>query len=223
MGKRIDEVGNVYGRLTVVSETGQDDYGNYQWNCLCSCGQTTEVKGGSLRKGDTKSCGCLQRDISRDQLKTHGMSNTQTYERWVAMRQRCINPTNESYPNYGGRGISVCDDWVDSFETFYSDMGAKPEGRSLDRVDNNGDYNKDNCRWATKTEQDNNKRTNKLLTYDERTQTLAQWCSELNLSSTAVAYRLRNGWSTKDALTIPIRKWNRVGDRRNEMQAQGTA
>jgi len=132
----------------------------------------------------------------------HGMTRCPSWRSWAAMLYRCQDPNNGYY---GGRGIAVCDRWRESFENFYADMGDKPEGLSLDRIDNDGNYEPGNCRWATRTEQCNNQRSNRMLVLDGRSQTLAEWSKELGVNVSAIRRRLIRGWSIKDALTTPVR------------------
>jgi hypothetical protein len=129
-----------------------------KWLCECDCGKTTIVYQSHLRSGRTKSCGCLARDTVIARSTTHGKRNSRVYRSWRGMVQRCTNSSASNFDNYGGRGIKVCDRWLNSFEAFYEDMGECPEGLSLDRVDVNGDYCKENCRWADLTEQNFNRR-----------------------------------------------------------------
>ena len=119
------------------------------------------------------------------------MINTKVYRCWQSMKQRCLNKNDIGYKNYGGRGITVCPEWLNSFKNFYADMGKKPEGLSLDRIDNDGNYCKENCRWATLEEQHNNTRANRFLTYNNKTQTMAQWAREFNISSSTLFGRIK--------------------------------
>lgn len=155
-----DRVGETFGRLTVRSR-GTNSGGRARWNCECSCGNSVLVRTDSLTRGLTKSCGCLHRELSSVHAKLnnvrHGMSGCREHSIWASMRQRCSNPKDSDYPNYGGRGILVDPRW-DNFEIFYADMGEKPEGLSLDRIDNDGPYSKENCRWATPVQQRHNQR-----------------------------------------------------------------
>ena len=136
---------------------------------------------------------------------THGMSRTPEYKAWFNMKDRCFNPNTKGYPNWGGRGITVCDRWLD-FENFLADMGTKPSPKhSLDRIDNDGDYCPDNCRWSTKAEQENNKRTNRLITIDDVTLTIAQWEKKMGFSKNVIWERLKSGWSEYKAVMTPVR------------------
>lgn len=156
MPHAINLTGCVYGRLTVVSRAPNDGK-LVQWHCICVCGTPRIVRAQDLRRGHTKSCGCLWREHKQRGNRTHGMSKTPIYNIWKGMNARCFNSAVKSYPDYGGRGITVCERWLD-FEKFYADMGDRPEGMSLDRMNVNGDYTPTNVRWAPFEIQNRNKR-----------------------------------------------------------------
>ncbi|MCK5015416.1 MAG: AP2 domain-containing protein [Candidatus Omnitrophica bacterium] len=151
-----------FGRLTVICRVENDKNGIAVWRCLCVCGNIKNIRGNNLVRG-TKSCGCLQKESASKCFMTHGMRNTSEYKVWLDIRQRCNNPNNKSYVNYGGRGITVCEKWL-KFENFFEDMGNRPDGLTIERIDNDKGYYKENCKWATYSEQGRNKRSLKNKT-----------------------------------------------------------
>lgn len=195
--------GQRFGRLTVIrfSHTHRQAY----WICLCDCGKEVIVLGVSLRDGHTESCGCLHRSAMQGGTRTtHGLSDTSEYHIWASMKERCCNPSNAAYPHYGGRGITICDRWLNDFAVFYMDMGPRPSPKhSLDRIDNDGAYSPDNCRWATRTEQANNKRSNLTLTWNGETHTVSEWAKLIGLSRHIIVGRLRMGWTSERILSTP--------------------
>lgn len=154
MPAKLELSGRRFGRLQVVKEAGRSRDGRVLWLCTCDCGRETLARGSCLAHGRTTSCGCYRHDA----VKTHGMKGTKAYAVWVDMIQRCTNPGNCNYERYGGRGITVCDEWKSSFSVFYADMGQPSPNQSIDRINVNGNYEKANCRWATKTQQSRNTR-----------------------------------------------------------------
>lgn len=161
MTKRLDVTGQRFGSLTVLAVSGKDVHGNFMWLCQCDCGNKRVVGGYRLRSGHTKSCGCLQPEAARKASTVHGGRYLPEYSIWSAMIKRCGNSKADNYERYGGRGISVCESWL-NFENFFRDMGSRPTLKhSIDRIDNDKGYSKDNCRWATGVEQSANKRTPK--------------------------------------------------------------
>jgi len=152
----IDETNNRYGKLVAQEPVGSDSWGLMQWKCLCDCGNTTVTRGGDLRNNHTTSCGCL---VGFNSL--HGYSDSPTYNSWKMMRQRCFHSYRKDYKYYGGRGIGVCDRWKNDFLNFLEDMGERPTDRTLDRIEVEGNYEPGNCRWATRSEQNKNKRKKK--------------------------------------------------------------
>lgn len=193
--------GDVFGRLTVMSER----QGQYV-TCMCECGVAKSIRVYLLINGQTKSCGCLRRTAPAIQKRTHGYSKTPTYRSWCLMRSRCNNPNFPKYPRYGGRGIAVCERW-ERFENFLADMGPRPADTTLHRLDNDGDYSPGNCQWATTTDQARNKTTSRLLTFEGKTQSLADWADEKGINPFTLWNRIATyGWTVEAALTTPIQE-----------------
>lgn len=192
----IDLSGNRYGRLVVLSFLG-----SRKWICLCDCGNKKILLSTSLRRGTTKSCGCYRREVTGNKRKTHGMSQSTEYKIWKDMRKRCLNHKNKEYHNYGGRGIKVCSRWSD-FNNFYLDMGARPPGHTLDRIDVNGDYSPENCRWATHEQQSENKRNNHIIIYNGKPTILRDVAEICGIHFTTIIKRLNAGWSVEDATSV---------------------
>ena len=211
MPKAQDLSGRRYGRLIVLGRAyDKPSTHGTRWECLCDCGKKTIVTRDHLISGGTRSCGCLHDEVSiqkcYDRAK-HNMAGTRIYHLWAGMRARCENEKFKFYFRYGGRGIKVCDEWKD-FVNFYE--WAKSNGYrddlSIDRIDNNGNYEPSNCRWITLSQQQRNRRSNRLVTYKGETRCLKEWCEILDMSYTAVHKRLKAGWTIEDALTIPTLK-----------------
>lgn len=207
MSRILDLTGQRYGRLTVVGP-----YVNKRWTCRCDCGNVKEVFQGSLRRGWTKSCGCLNSEMTAKRNRKHGLTKQNQkpaeFTVWVLMRTRCQDPDASSYPHYGGRGITVCERWASSFEAFMKDMGPRPsESHQLDRIDNNGPYSPENCRWTDKVTQMNNTRVNHLLTLDGTTRTIANWSRATGIRPETIRQRISKlGWDVERALTTPPRQ-----------------
>ena len=183
--------GDKFNKLTAIKFIEKRNSQQY-WLFICDCGIEKVIRVENVKIGHTKSCGCLQKEIK------HGMIKTRVYKSWQSMKDRCLNKNNPAYKNYGDRGITICDEWLD-FENFLKDMGERLKGKSIDRINNNGNYCKENCQWATQKEQNNNTRTNIFLTYKNKTQTMSQWAKELKINRHTLYWRIRNGWDIKRA------------------------
>lgn len=196
------ELGHVYSRLTVVAAAGSIK-GQGAWMCVCTCGVSKVVTGTHLRRGQVRSCGCLQAEVMRSVNLTHGLTRTPTNITWQSMRARCNLKTHKYYSNYGGKGIKVCERWND-YTKFLADMGERPAGMSLDRIDGNKGYEPSNCQWATRTEQNRNSSQNRMIEYRGKIQCLSAWCEELNRNYDTTHRRLfQLKWSIKDAFEKP--------------------
>jgi hypothetical protein len=204
---RINMVGLKFGRLTVLVFSHKIKEQLY-WVCNCTCGRVAVVNGSHMRSGNTKSCGCLHKDASKRVCfqTTHNESNSRLHSIWRGIKKRCLNPNAGNYSDYGGRGITVCAEWVNSYEKFRDDMGHPPfVGASIDRIDNEKGYSKENCRWATVIEQRHNVRSNINLTYEGETHCLAEWARIKKMNEQTLYCRIRKGWDVADALTRDIR------------------
>ena len=171
-----------YNRLTAIKFVKKVKTSQY-WLFECDCGVKKIIRASSVGKGHTKSCGCLQREVVKMYCKNnivHGMVKTKTYRSWSSMKERCLNKSHKSYKDYGGRGITICREWM-KFENFYKDMGDRPPKKTLDRINNDKGYFKKNCKWSTSKEQSNNKRNNWILIYNGKAQTIEQWSKELKI------------------------------------------
>jgi hypothetical protein len=188
----INLLGQRFGRLTVTEQAPSVVCGSKpftRWVCQCDCGVVVTTYTNGLRNGHTKSCGCMKRDLAAQRSTKHAGTNSRLYAKWKAMKSRCENPNNVSFRNYGGRGIRVCDRWQD-FDVFRRDVGEPPShSHTLDRVDNDKNYEPDNCRWADKHTQDNNKRTSVRITFDGQTLTLTEWGRRLGVSANTIKRR----------------------------------
>lgn len=207
------KVGDVFGRLTVTdTEAERGPRGKRRFSCRCACGYEGTFDAYNVRNGLTKSCGCLRDELSkvrRNQLR-HGMHMTRVYRIWAGMKSRCQNANHHAYADYGGRGIKVCEQWQ-VFENFLRDMGEPPAGASIDRTNNDGDYEPGNCAWVTPKEQNNNRRSTNTYEIAGRVMTLDEIAVERSLSVSLLKARLRRGWSIEKAIyTKKLNKWERV-------------
>lgn len=203
--KLINRVGEKYGRLLVVERAPNavnPKDTNARWLCKCDCGRSSIAYGGDLKRGKVVSCGCW----NDEKRTTHGMSRTHINSVWRSMLDRCQNPNNVAYRNYGGRGIAVCERWKE-FKNFFADMGDRPKGYQIDRINNDGNYEPGNCRWATPRQQQNNKRGTRILEFNGKSQSIGDWSLETGIKWQTLRGRLRNGWSIERTLTTPVKKF----------------
>lgn len=195
-----DLTGKRFGRLTAVRYVGGG-----HWRCQCECGGVAVVLTGNLTRGNSTSCGCKRRET----LTKHGMADTKVYRIWQQMIRRCHRKNDPAYANYGGRGVIVCDRWRESFSNFLADMGARPGGFQIDRKDNDGNYEPANCHWVSSKANKNNKRTNRVVEFRGRRQTIAEWADELGVHYRTLNNRINRGWPTERAFKAPVRKKSR--------------
>lgn len=195
----IDILGNRFGRLVVVGRTSRDTYGRLRWDCVCDCGNKCAVDGPQLRLGYVKSCGCWRVDNSRSKAMIHGGTIGNELKRewsaWYEARRRCLNSNNKAFKHYGGRGISMCPEWSESFPRFLHDMGRCPDGLTIERMNNDKGYEPGNCIWATMKQQQNNRSNNLRITLFGITKTCSQWSDILGIPYNKLRniYRARFG------------------------------
>ena len=198
-------VGKKYGRLLVI-ERAESYKGKTKWLCKCACGNECIVYGVSLKSGNTRSCGCYKTENAKKLYSTVRQNDKHLYGVWNAIKQRCNNPNNRSYHNYGGRGIKICDEWANNYKTFYdwAMCAGYEKGKEIDRIDCDGNYEPDNCRFVDIETQANNKRNVKLYTINGVTKSLTQWCKEYEMNYGMVRQRIiKLGWTIEDALIKP--------------------
>lgn len=208
MSKLIDLTGMRFGRLTVLYRADNrlqpGGSSKTMWRCRCDCGNFKDIWSHALIANATTSCGCVRKEIITQRNTTHGYSKTRLGRIWFGMKTRCNNPNFPAYKNYGGRGIKICDEWINNPENFYSWAMANgySDNLTLDRIDVNADYSPDNCRWVTWKVQSNNKRNCILLTYNGQTHTMAEWARICGIPYQTLKDRIRRyGWSVEEALT----------------------
>ena len=206
MAKIIDITGQRFGRLTVLRLDKIDKRGEKFWLCQCDCGNTASVSSYKLRTGYTRSCGCLQQEHRKEGFnRKHGMADTKLYVIWQNMKHRCTDPKNMMFKHYGGRGITVCQEWLSGFEQFlkWAESAGYYEGLSLERINVNGNYEPNNCKWITKTQQYLNRTDSHFLTAFGRTQTIKEWADESGIKYDTIERRVNQyGWSAEKAVTF---------------------
>lgn len=211
MSKLIDLTGQRFGRLVVIEQA--EDYispkgaKRVRWFCQCDCGNTCVAHGSSLKGRQTSSCGCLQRKRTKEANKskrTHGKKHTRLYHIWTGIKQRCLNQNTKDYLRYGGRGISICEEWKDNFQAFYdwAIVHGYQDDLSIDRINNDKGYCPENCRWISNKAQANNRRANHQITHNGETHTITEWSEITGIERCTILWRLKAGWSVEKALTL---------------------
>ena len=209
-GKFIDLTGQRFGRLTVICRADNyikpNGHKESAWLCRCECGKETVITRTNLKRA--RSCGCSKGKYISDSKITHGMSNSRLYRIWRNMKNRCYNPNVERYNRYGGRGIKICDEWKDDFQVFYewSMNHGYSDKLSIDRIDTNGNYSPNNCRWITMPEQADNKSNSRLFEFNNSAHTVSEWSEKTGISRDVIWNRIKRGWSIDKVLTQPVRK-----------------
>lgn len=210
--RAIDLIGKKFGKLVVLSYVGVNQNKKRTWLCECECGNTKVVRGNDLQTGNTQSCGCIHSNQVAERMrktriyKERNITKTRFYSIWHGMIRRCHNPNYREFKYYGGRGIKVCDKWR-KFKNFYDDMlGTYNDTLTIERLDVNGDYCKENCVWATCEEQANNRRGNVFITVDGVTDTVSRTCKRYNVNYPTISARIRNGWEPEKAIKTPIKQ-----------------
>lgn len=208
----IDLTGKKFGRL-IVLKRAENKGTKTAWLCKCDCGNEKIVSGDKLKTGNTKSCGCLNKELTIRRSSTHKMTNTRLYRLWLGIKRRCYNKNQPEYKNYGAKGIKMCDEWKNDFISFYNwsyehgfDEKLSRWECSIDRIDTLKGYSPQNCRWVDIYKQANNKTNNHLLTFQNSTLTLTQWSKKIKISQSTIRHRLKRGWSVEKTLTTPLLK-----------------
>lgn len=204
-GKRVDVTGQRFGRLVIVEFSHTDGPGRTYWICRCDCGKIKTILGASMNAGATQSCGCLAKERTSQACTSHGQTNTRLYRVWRNMKSRCNCPSSNKYYNYGGKGVSVCEEWTpfEGFQKWALSHGYAAD-LTIDRFDGSGNYEPSNCHWATYKEQSNNTTQNHILEFNGMRKNLKQWSEFLGISYKALSERARRGWSANRALTTPV-------------------
>lgn len=196
-----DLTGKTFGKLTVIGQTGETKYGNRVWKCVCECGNYTDAFTAELNSGHKQTCGNHSRSVG------FVSKSTRLYRTWQNMKNRCYWEKDKSFRNYGGRGIRVCEEWKNSFSNFreWALRSGYKDNLTIDRINTNGDYSPENCRWATIKQQENNKRNNHRLEFNGITKTISEWAEALDIPKQALSNRIKAGWPVEEALTRPLK------------------
>lgn len=197
-------IGKRFGRLVVLKLDYVDNHHYTHWICKCDCGNIVSIRRNQLTSGDNISCGCYHKEHNHEFGFKHGLTNNPLYWVWTGIKNRCLNPKASNYERYGGRGISICDEWKNDFKSFYdwAMSHGYQNGLTIDRIDNNGNYEPSNCRWATRKEQQNNTRRNRIFTYEGVSHSIVEWSRILNVNYETLRYRIKVG-NLKDFKSLP--------------------
>lgn len=206
MGRFENLKGKRYGKLVVVERADDDNRGKVRWRCLCDCGHEIFVNAYNLKNGHTKSCGCLRAEQATAMFTTHGCSRTRIVNIFNEMKKRCYNPNHKWFSRYGGRGITICDEWRLNPQKFidWAIANGYDDALTIDRIDNDGDYSPENCRWATHKAQANNRCDNHYLTVDGETHTAKEWAEKVGVNYSTLITRLNRGWDVKKSLNMGV-------------------
>lgn len=200
-----DLTGETFGKWVVLERSQNDQKQHAMWLCRCECGNTSIVRSADLTHGKSTNCGCVRRDIVGARFRTHGKTRKcRAYGIWKAIKQRCLYKRHVSRKSYSARGITICDEWKDNFEQFLLDMGECPPGMTIERIDNDRGYEPENCRWATMSDQCNNKRSNRTLEHNGVKLSMARWARLFGLNYSLLRSRLNLGWDIGRALNEPV-------------------
>lgn len=194
-------IGSKFNRYTVIGNPFRGKNKRWYVSCECECGTIKDVMCQSIVSGHIKSCGCFNKELKRKGNTTHGMSRTGAWKSYQYMITRCLNKNNHAYKNYGAKGVTICDRWLSGFELFYKDMGDRPNGYSLDRIDPKGNYSPENCRWADNHTQSNNKRLSRKVECNGVVKTISEWAEETGIDMATISERISNGWDIDKALS----------------------
>ena len=200
-------VGQTFSRLTILERISKNGRGHFK--CKCECGNEIIVRSDGVLSGRIKSCGCYNKDKAKtgNARRVHGKHGTRLYRIWQAMHARCYIKTNPAYKNYGARGITICAEWLKNYQAFYNwaMSNGYNDNLTIDRIDVNGNYEPNNCRWSTRKEQANNKRTNHYITFNNETHTINEWAEKLKIDRHSISWRLKHNWTIEKTLTTPVK------------------
>lgn len=212
MSKPLNLLGQKFGRLVVIERAENNKHGQTRWKCKCDCGKFTVVAASDLKNGKIKSCGCLSHELTAKRSTKHGLRYTPNYKRWLHIKDRCLNPHNKDFNRYGGRGIKIYEEWVDDFKAFHDYVSILPhfgeKGYSLDRIDNDGNYEPNNLRWATKKQQANNREVKSVIEFNGEKFTLKQIAKKIGIGLSSIHRRIKRGDTMQELFRPPRTRKN---------------